>query len=92
MGFLVRSFLDLGFLLPYFLTPNEGERRKLRKILVIWKLGVLLADCIQMFRFTLVQEAFNMTTIGMNNCDRINMHTEYIEEYVLIFFFFFNAV
>lgn len=49
---------------------------------------MLLADCIQMFHFTLVQEAFNMTTIGMNNCDRINMHTEYIEEYVLIFFFF----
>jgi len=37
-------------------------------------LGVLLADCIQMFSLTLVQEAFDMNTIDMNSCDRISVH------------------
>lgn len=50
-------------------------RRKLQEILIIRKLGVLLADYIQMFPLILVQEAFNMNTIGMNSCDRINIRT-----------------
>lgn len=63
-------------------------RKKFQGIFIIWNLDVLLADCLGVPFDALKREGFNKNTIGIKRCDKINMHKEYIEEYVLIFFFF----
>lgn len=81
------------FLCLIFSYPIQESiyRRKVQELLIVQKLDVLLADCIQMFPLTLVQKEFNMNVIGMNSCDRITMHTKSMLK-SMSWFFVLNAV